>query len=144
MLQLPGQLNRVGTIIVGSQEFKLILSCCRELEGWLDCADELATAARAVICPHAGYRYSGPTAAHSFKQIDPTSVRLMPIQNAGIYIMQNTMVGGWGDILYSSREKMKKRGEREKIRQKEKKPHENFPHCGCKMIFLGEGRGGGE
>jgi len=47
----------------------------RELEGWLDCADELATAARAVICPHAGYRYSGPTAAHSFKQIDPKSVR---------------------------------------------------------------------
>ena len=27
--------------------------------------------ARAVICPHAGYRYSGPTAAHSFRQIDP-------------------------------------------------------------------------
>ena len=27
--------------------------------------------ARAVICPHAGYRYSGPTAAYSFRQIDP-------------------------------------------------------------------------
>ena len=30
--------------------------------------------ARAVICPHAGYRYSGPTAAHSFRQIDPRFV----------------------------------------------------------------------
>ena len=29
--------------------------------------------ARAVICPHAGYRYSGPTAAYSFRQIDPRS-----------------------------------------------------------------------
>lgn len=47
----------------------------RQLEGWLDEVDELATAARAVICPHAGYKYSGPTAAHSFKQIDPKSVR---------------------------------------------------------------------
>ena len=31
--------------------------------------------ARAVICPHAGYRYSGPTAAHSFRQIDPSIVK---------------------------------------------------------------------
>jgi len=47
----------------------------RELEAWLKGATELSTPARAVICPHAGYRYSGPTAAHSFKQIDPKTVR---------------------------------------------------------------------
>jgi AmmeMemoRadiSam system protein B len=47
----------------------------RELEGWLSGVKSAPTAARAVICPHAGYRYSGATAAHSFKQIDPATVR---------------------------------------------------------------------
>ena len=39
--------------------------------------------ARAVICPHAGYRYSGPTAAHSFRQIDPRFVypELRPLRH---------------------------------------------------------------
>lgn len=47
----------------------------RELDGWLSKASRLPRPARAIICPHAGYRYSGPTAAYSFKQIDPNTVR---------------------------------------------------------------------
>lgn len=46
----------------------------KQLEGWLEGVTSTEHA-RAVICPHAGYRYSGPTAAHSFKQIHPRSVR---------------------------------------------------------------------
>jgi len=51
------------------------LQLARELEQWLNTVQVLGTGARAVICPHAGYRFSGPTAAHSFKQIDPDKVR---------------------------------------------------------------------
>lgn len=47
----------------------------RELDSWLNDVNRLATPARAVICPHAGYRYSGATAAHSFKQVDPHTVK---------------------------------------------------------------------
>lgn len=47
----------------------------RELEGWLSSARKLPHPARAVICPHAGYSYSGATAAYSFKQIDPSTVK---------------------------------------------------------------------
>jgi len=48
----------------------------RELDGWLAAKISMMPApARAVICPHAGYRYSGPTAAHSFRQIDPSIVK---------------------------------------------------------------------
>jgi len=47
----------------------------KELDGWLAPVQMLETGARAVICPHAGYRYSGPTAAHSFRQIDPHKVK---------------------------------------------------------------------
>lgn len=47
----------------------------RELDQWLANVQVLGTGARAVICPHAGYRYSGATAAYSFRQIDPNKVR---------------------------------------------------------------------
>jgi len=47
----------------------------KELGDWLHGIPLQASPARAVICPHAGYRYSGPTAAHSFRQIDPRLVR---------------------------------------------------------------------
>ncbi|CAF1497021.1 unnamed protein product, partial [Didymodactylos carnosus] len=30
--------------------------------------------AQAIIAPHAGYTYSGPTAAYAYKQIDPTDI----------------------------------------------------------------------
>jgi len=45
-----------------------------QLNGWLEKAD-FKKAAKALIVPHAGYSYSGPTAAWSYKQIDPNSVR---------------------------------------------------------------------
>jgi len=47
----------------------------RELTNWLAATTQISTPARAVICPHAGYSYSGATAAHSFRQIDPNTVR---------------------------------------------------------------------
>lgn len=47
----------------------------RELAGWLGAATPVPGPVRAIICPHAGYSYSGPTAAHSFRQLDPTTVR---------------------------------------------------------------------
>jgi len=47
----------------------------RELTNWLSATTQISTPARAVICPHAGYSYSGATAAHSFRQIDPNTVR---------------------------------------------------------------------
>ena len=63
----------------------------RELEGWLNGVSVPPRYARAVISPHAGYRYSGATAAHSFKQIDPATVRyffsiLSP--NKAVYVSQ--------------------------------------------------------
>ena len=36
----------------------------RELSSWLSVVTPLPSPARAVICPHAGYSYSGPTAAY--------------------------------------------------------------------------------
>jgi len=49
-----------------------------ELQAWLEEAKNDASAnqpTRAIICPHAGYSYSGPTAAYSFKQLsfEPTA-----------------------------------------------------------------------
>eukprot|EP00455_Lapot_gusevi_P045740 TRINITY_DN5896_c0_g3_i6.p1 TRINITY_DN5896_c0_g3~~TRINITY_DN5896_c0_g3_i6.p1 ORF type:complete len:325 (+),score=69.16 TRINITY_DN5896_c0_g3_i6:84-977(+) len=48
-----------------------------QLSGWLSLAEESKcdSPARAIISPHAGYSYSGPTAAYSFAQIDPTLVK---------------------------------------------------------------------
>ena len=38
----------------------------RELSSWLSVVAPLPSPARAVICPHAGYSYSGPTAAYRY------------------------------------------------------------------------------
>jgi len=46
-----------------------------QLEGWLTAADECAGAARAIIAPHAGYSYSGPTAAWAYKHVQHASIR---------------------------------------------------------------------
>ena len=46
-----------------------------ELAGYLDAALVTCGKARAVIAPHAGYSYSGPTAAWAFKHIDRTGIR---------------------------------------------------------------------
>lgn len=44
-----------------------------QLESWLDTVGiPTHSPAKAIISPHAGYRYSGPTAAYAYRQIDPT------------------------------------------------------------------------
>lgn len=47
----------------------------RELDGWLAEASEAAGPARAIIAPHAGFSYSGPTAASAYKHVKPEGVR---------------------------------------------------------------------
>ncbi|XP_003744935.1 protein MEMO1 [Galendromus occidentalis] len=47
-----------------------------QLDGWLQLVGNAThSPARAIIAPHAGYRYSGSTAAFAYKQIDPDRVR---------------------------------------------------------------------
>jgi len=64
-------------------------SLSRELDAWLSKAPRLPRAARAVICPHAGYRYSGPTAAYSFNQIDPNTVKTIFILGPSHHVRLN-------------------------------------------------------
>eukprot|EP00744_Colponema_vietnamica_P011462 GILI01016127.1.p1 GENE.GILI01016127.1~~GILI01016127.1.p1 ORF type:complete len:292 (+),score=85.72 GILI01016127.1:834-1709(+) len=45
-----------------------------QLEAWLAAAQFSENAARAIIAPHAGYRYSGPTAAWAYRHIDPSAI----------------------------------------------------------------------
>jgi len=47
----------------------------RELDHWLQKAGPVEKPARAIIGPHAGYRYCGACAAHAYSQIDPTNVK---------------------------------------------------------------------
>ena len=46
-----------------------------ELAGWLSEAQVTCGAARAIIAPHAGYSYSGPTAAWAYKHINRIGIR---------------------------------------------------------------------
>ncbi|EGD72713.1 MEMO1 protein [Salpingoeca rosetta] len=47
-----------------------------QLDAWLGKVGEaIMPGARAIIAPHAGYSYSGPTAAYAYKQIVPDNVR---------------------------------------------------------------------
>lgn len=47
-----------------------------QLDGWLDAVEpRTGSRARALIAPHAGYDYSGPTAAHAYRHVDPSDVR---------------------------------------------------------------------
>ena len=41
-----------------------------KLDSFLDGADVAASRVRAVIAPHAGYSYSGATAAFAYKSVD--------------------------------------------------------------------------
>lgn len=45
------------------------------LEYWLNQANYSHGPARAIIAPHAGYRYSGECAAYAYKQIEPSNVK---------------------------------------------------------------------
>ncbi|CAG0883403.1 unnamed protein product [Cyprideis torosa] len=47
----------------------------RQLRQWLDRVDVVHGPAKAVIAPHAGYQYSGPTAAFAYNQINPAAVK---------------------------------------------------------------------
>ena len=49
----------------------------QQLSNWLTQADKSTNdrlKARAIIAPHAGYSYSGPTAAYAYIHIDPTDI----------------------------------------------------------------------
>ena len=46
-----------------------------QLQSWMDQADVSCGGARAIIAPHAGYSYSGPTAAWAYRHINPEGVR---------------------------------------------------------------------
>lgn len=49
----------------------------REIAGWMDAVtpDAAEGAPRAIIAPHAGYRYCGHVMAHAYRRIQPTGVR---------------------------------------------------------------------
>ena len=47
----------------------------KQLNGWLEAVKPTANNVRAVIAPHAGYSYSGPSAAHSYKHLNPAVVQ---------------------------------------------------------------------
>lgn len=47
----------------------------RRLQNWLSQAPYCHGPARAIIAPHAGYRYSGECAAHAYKQIEPARIQ---------------------------------------------------------------------
>jgi AmmeMemoRadiSam system protein B len=49
-----------------------------QLEGWLaavETSNDPSTPSRALISPHAGYSYSGPTAAWAYRAIDPSAIK---------------------------------------------------------------------
>ena len=45
-----------------------------QLDGFLAAAEVDTSRARALIVPHAGYSYSGPTAAYGYKAFDPRTL----------------------------------------------------------------------
>jgi len=48
----------------------------KQLNEWLQKAEIVnGSAVRALICPHAGYSYSGPTAAWSYKNMDKSKIK---------------------------------------------------------------------
>lgn len=46
-----------------------------QLTAWLGAATKTVERAKALICPHAGYSYSGPTAAWAYKHLNPEGTR---------------------------------------------------------------------
>lgn len=47
----------------------------QQLNSWLDDVNDSHSPAKAIIAPHAGYSYSGPTAAYAYKQINPEGIK---------------------------------------------------------------------
>jgi len=46
-----------------------------QLDGWLSKVDRKDCQTRAIIAPHAGYRYSGESAAYAYKHLVPNKIR---------------------------------------------------------------------
>lgn len=65
----------------------------KELEEWLKSASAKAgngnPAARAIIGPHAGYRYCGACGGHAYARIDPTNVRRVFILGPSHHVRLN-------------------------------------------------------
>eukprot|EP00026_Physarum_polycephalum_P010905 Phypoly_transcript_11091.p1 GENE.Phypoly_transcript_11091~~Phypoly_transcript_11091.p1 ORF type:complete len:264 (+),score=30.43 Phypoly_transcript_11091:85-876(+) len=47
----------------------------QQLTQWINNAGDIPSSAKAIIVPHAGYRYSGPSAAHGYKALNPDSIK---------------------------------------------------------------------
>lgn len=47
----------------------------RQLDGWLDKTPSRQEDIRAVIAPHAGFRFSGPTAAYAYKSVNAPTIQ---------------------------------------------------------------------
>ena len=54
-----------------------------QLDGFLAAAEVDTSRARALIVPHAGYSYSGPTAAYGYKAFDPRTLCVPAPRPAG-------------------------------------------------------------
>ena len=54
-----------------------------QLDGFLAAAEVDTSRARALIVPHAGYSYSGPTAAYGYKAFDPRTLCVLAQRPAG-------------------------------------------------------------
>ena len=54
-----------------------------QLDGFLAAAEVDTSRARALIVPHAGYSYSGPTAAYGYKAFDPRILCVPALRPAG-------------------------------------------------------------
>ena len=65
----------------------------RELEEWLKSASAKSgsgnPAARAIIGPHAGYKYCGACGGHAYARIDPTNVRRVFILGPSHHVRLN-------------------------------------------------------
>lgn len=60
-------------------------------------------AARAIIGPHAGYRYCGACAGHAYARIDPTNVRRVFILGPSHHVRLNgCAVSGCGKVVIYS------------------------------------------
>lgn len=46
-----------------------------QLSRWLSAVNPTEGPARAIIAPHAGYSFSGPTAAYAYRHVNPSQVR---------------------------------------------------------------------
>lgn len=63
-----------------------------ELDEYLNKVKKENLNVKAVIVPHAGYMYSGQTAAHSFKQVSPDTKRVIVLGTAHRYPLKGASV----------------------------------------------------